>query len=164
MLTVSEQPSFWWLLTFADIEPVTFLSPLCYWVNSSTPGPPCHLRKPKRWMLRSIFVPLSCFFFCPYNGCSFPWFTHFSGGFIPESRTRSKFTGKQTLFFNFLVRNQTLRGDKWAETCVVCTPHPWNGKCALFLLHQGWWGSAGTVRRETEDLANIPFHPHRSVV
>ena len=35
----------------------------------------------------------------------------------------------------------------------------------FFLLCQGWSGSAGTARRETEDLANTsPFHPHRSVV
>ena len=35
-------------------------------------------------------------------------------------------------FFNFLVRNQTLHRDKWAETCVVCASRPRNEKCALF--------------------------------
>lgn len=63
---------------------MTFLSPLCYWVNSSTTGPPCHLRKPKRWMLRSIFVPLSCFFSALTMG--FFHNSHISLGDLSQSR------------------------------------------------------------------------------
>lgn len=43
LLTASEQISVWWILTSVEIDCATFLSPLCYKMNSWTTKLPCHL-------------------------------------------------------------------------------------------------------------------------